>query len=123
SPSGGCPAGLPTGWRCTTRRASGLPGPGKFTPARPSATLCRSTIAADAFVAFDRQPPGENRAMVEIDVGYQGQLRCEARHGPSGQTVLTDAPVDNHGRGESFSPTDLVATALGTCMLTIMGIV
>ncbi len=42
---------------------------------------------------------------------------------PSGTRLITDAPVDNHGRGESFSPTDLVATALGTCMLTIMGIV
>lgn len=60
--------------------------------------------------------------MVEIDVGYRGQLRCSAKHGPSGMTLTTDAPVDNKGRGEAFSPTDLVATALGTCMLTIMGI-
>src|SRR3954471_3127984 len=59
---------------------------------------------------------------VQIDIAYQGQLRCEAKHGPSGNKFVTDAPVDNHGRGESFSPTDLVATALGTCMLTIMGI-
>mgnify|MGYP003344578685 CR=1 FL=1 len=44
-------------------------------------------------------------------------------HGPSGTTLVTDAPVDNHGKGESFSPTDLVATALGACMMTIMGIV
>jgi putative redox protein len=61
--------------------------------------------------------------MVQIDVAYQGGLRCQAVHGPSGQKLVTDAPVDNHGRGESFSPTDLVATALGTCILTIMGIV
>ena len=61
--------------------------------------------------------------MVRIDVAYQGGLRCEATHGPSGRTLLTDAPVDNHGKGESFSPTDLVATALGTCIATIMGIV
>lgn len=61
--------------------------------------------------------------MVSIEVAYRGQLRCEATHGPSHATVLTDAPVDNHGKGESFSPTDLVATALGTCMMTIMGIV
>lgn len=60
--------------------------------------------------------------MVDIRIAYQGQLRCEATHGPSGSTLSTDAPVDNHGRGESFSPTDLVATALGTCMLTVMGI-
>ena len=61
--------------------------------------------------------------MVEIKIVYQGDLRCEATHGPSGAKVVTDAPVDNHGKGESFSPTDLVATALGSCMLTIMGIV
>lgn len=61
--------------------------------------------------------------MVRIQVEYQGSLRCQATHGPSQNTLLTDAPVDNHGRGESFSPTDLVATALGTCMLTVMGIV
>lgn len=60
--------------------------------------------------------------MVQIHLRYTGQLRCEATHGPSGTGVLTDAPVDNQGRGESFSPTDLVATALGSCMLTIMGI-
>lgn len=61
--------------------------------------------------------------MVKIEISYQGGLRCEATHGPSGKTLHTDAPVDNHGRGESFSPTDLVATALGSCMATIMGIV
>ena len=61
--------------------------------------------------------------MVQIDVRYEGGLRCHAVHAPSGCELATDAPVDNHGRGESFSPTDLVATALGTCMATIMGIV
>lgn len=61
--------------------------------------------------------------MVKIEIRYEGGLRCAAKHGPSGQTLQTDAPVDNHGRGESFSPTDLVATALGACMATIMGIV
>ena len=60
--------------------------------------------------------------MVEIQIAYQGNLRCSARHVDSGATLLTDAPKDNMGNGESFSPTDLVATALGTCMLTIMGI-
>ncbi|MCG3197547.1 MAG: OsmC family protein [Candidatus Omnitrophica bacterium] len=61
--------------------------------------------------------------MVDIHSIYHGDLRTEARHGPSGTTLITDAPVDNCGKGESFSPTDLVATALGTCMLTTMGIV
>ena len=60
--------------------------------------------------------------MVKIDIDYTGDLRCTARHGPSGVTLQTDAPVDNHGRGELFSPTDLVATGLGTCMATILGI-
>lgn len=61
--------------------------------------------------------------MVAFDIVYQGKLRCQAVHGPSGTTLITDAPVDNHGRGESFSPTDLIATGLGTCMATVMGIV
>jgi putative redox protein len=61
--------------------------------------------------------------MVKITSTYEGGLRCRAVHGPSGTTLVTDAPVDNHGKGESFSPTDLVATALGACMMTIMGIV
>ena len=61
--------------------------------------------------------------MVLLKSTYTGGLRCRAEHGPSGATLVTDAPVDNHGKGESFSPTDLVATALGTCMMTIMGIV
>ena len=59
---------------------------------------------------------------VQIEITYDGQLRTTATHGPSGNSLITDAPVDNHGRGESFSPTDLVATALGTCMATVMGI-
>ncbi|MDU0369760.1 OsmC family protein [Hymenobacter endophyticus] len=54
---------------------------------------------------------------------YAGNLRTEATHLASGNTILTDAPVDNHGRGEAFSPTDLVCSALGSCMMTIMGIV
>ena len=60
---------------------------------------------------------------ITIDVLYEGGLHCVATHVPSGATLASDAPVDNQGRGESFSPTDLVATALGTCFLTIMGIV
>lgn len=61
--------------------------------------------------------------MVTLTSRYEGGLRCRAVHGPSGTTLVTDAPIDNHGKGESFSPTDLVATALGACMMTIMGIV
>jgi putative redox protein len=53
---------------------------------------------------------------------YKGQLRTSATHLQSQSVIETDAPTDNHGKGERFSPTDLVATALGSCMLTIMGI-
>lgn len=56
------------------------------------------------------------------EIIYKGELRTEARHLQSGTVIETDAPVDNQGKGERFSPTDLVATALGNCMLTIMGI-
>ena len=60
--------------------------------------------------------------MVVITGKYTGELRCEAVHGPSGSKLVTDAPADNMGRGEMFSPTDLVATALGTCIVTTMAI-
>ncbi len=60
--------------------------------------------------------------MVKITGEYQGDLHCSARHEPSGSTLVTDAPKDNQGRGEAFSPTDLVATALGTCIATTMAI-
>lgn len=60
--------------------------------------------------------------MVSIQLEYEGDLHCRAVHGPSGTVLSTDAPKDNQGRGESFSPTDLVATALGSCILTVMGI-
>ena len=56
-------------------------------------------------------------------VTYEGSLRTKACHIQSGNSIVTDAPVDNEGKGEAFSPTDLVATALASCMLTIMGIV
>ena len=56
-------------------------------------------------------------------VKYKGQLRTEAKHLRSGSVIVTDAPMDNQGKGEAFSPTDLVATALASCMITIMGIV
>ncbi|MEM1068276.1 MAG: OsmC family protein [Planctomycetota bacterium] len=60
---------------------------------------------------------------VEIHAVYSGKLRVDATHGPSGNTLHTDAPTDNGGEGSSFSPTDLVATALGTCVMTIIGLV
>jgi len=55
-------------------------------------------------------------------IKYLGNLRCELTHVRSGQTFITDAPVDNNGKGEAFSPTDLASTSLAACMLTIMGI-
>ncbi len=61
--------------------------------------------------------------MVQINLFYEGNLRVKAIHGPSQKELITDAPVDNHGKGESFSPTDLVCTSLAACMMTIMGIV
>jgi putative redox protein len=59
---------------------------------------------------------------VHVSSDYIGGLRCKSKHGPSGNELITDAPVDNHGKGEAFSPTDLVATALGACVMTTMGI-
>ena len=60
--------------------------------------------------------------MVNISIEYTGDLHCDATHGPSKTGLATDAPADNKGKGESFSPTDLVATALATCMATTAGI-
>lgn len=59
--------------------------------------------------------------MVQMTVKYEGGLRCQVTHGPSGHSFVTDAPVDNNGKGEATSPTDLCAAALASCMATIMG--
>lgn len=60
--------------------------------------------------------------MVEMNAVYLGEKHCEIIHGPSKAIIETDAPKDNHGRGEAFSPTDLMTASLGVCMLTVMGI-
>lgn len=60
--------------------------------------------------------------MANFELIYTGDLRCKAVHLKSGTEIITDAPVDNLGKGEAFSPTDLTATSLGTCMLTTVGI-
>ena len=60
--------------------------------------------------------------MVKMTATYMGEKHCTTEHGPSKTVLHTDAPKDNQGRGESFSPTDLVATALGTCILTTIAI-
>ncbi len=60
--------------------------------------------------------------MTTVMIGYEGGLRCSCEHVRSGAQLRTDAPVDNHGLGQGFSPTDLVAAALGACMITVMGI-
>jgi putative redox protein len=61
--------------------------------------------------------------MTTIETTYQGGLRTSAEHLQSGTVIITDAPVDNQGKGEAFSPTDLLSASLGSCMFTIMGIV
>ena len=60
--------------------------------------------------------------MPTVSCRYSGELRCEATHHGTGAVLITDAPIDNAGKGEEFSPTDLLATSVATCMLTIMGI-
>jgi putative redox protein len=60
--------------------------------------------------------------MITSTITYLGNLRTQAKHLASGQEIITDAPVDNMGKGEAFSPTDLLSTSLGCCMLTLMGI-
>jgi len=79
-------------------------------------------VKRTARVALGRAPRQSGR-MVTITGTYTGDLHCTSIHGPSGTVLATDAPKDNQGRGESYSPTDLVATALATCIATTMAIV
>src|SRR5262245_42428950 len=65
---------------------------------------------------------GDGRRMSVITVAYEGDLHCRLEHGPSGAEIVTDAPPDNQGKGEAFSPTDLLAASLGSCIMTVMGI-
>jgi putative redox protein len=65
----------------------------------------------------------EDLKMVESSGVYTGSLHCDLTHGPSGQVISTDAPKDNNGKGEAFSPTDLVGAALGSCILTTIAMV
>ncbi len=60
--------------------------------------------------------------MATSKITYNGDLRTTSVHLKSGEKIITDAPIDNQGKGEAFSPTDLLATSLGNCMLTIIGI-
>lgn len=60
--------------------------------------------------------------MVKMSMVYEGDLHCLLKHGPSGNQIVTDAPVDNQGKGAAFSPTDLTAASLGSCILTTMAI-
>lgn len=60
--------------------------------------------------------------MIRFDIDYTGELHCTLRHDPSGAMIVTDAPTDNLGKGEAFSPTDLFSASLGACMATTMGI-
>jgi len=70
----------------------------------------------------NQQIAPHTKSMVNVSIKYTGNLHCDATHGPSQSKIATDAPADNKGKGEAFSPTDLIATALGTCISTTMGI-
>lgn len=82
----------------------------------------REFSAIDTTLAFTCHK-SYKRYMVKISAIYQGQKHCELIHGPSGSIIETDAPRDNQGKGERFSPTDLVCAALASCILTTLAIV
>jgi putative redox protein len=73
-------------------------------------------------LVFYQSKPKKDDSMVQMTAVYTGEKHCELRHGPSSSLIETDAPRDNQGRGERFSPTDLVGAALASCVLTTMAI-
>lgn len=89
----------------------------------PAAFIQEDSAATAIVPAGAPVPQRKRRSMTKINIVYTGNLRCRATHEDSQVEIGTDAPVDNQGEGSSFSPSDLVATGLGTCMATIMGIV
>ena len=82
----------------------------------------RVTLRSFSNTPFGLQNYEKIRRMETIRIEYKGELRTECTHVQSGEKLITDAPIDNKGKGESFSPTDLLATAYGSCMLSIIGI-
>jgi putative redox protein len=87
-----------------------------------AASLLRFRDGSRDYLKSSAELPEESK-MVEMMIQYQGDMHCELTHGPSGSKIETDAPKDNMGRGERFSPTDLMGAALSSCALTTMAIV
>jgi uncharacterized OsmC-like protein len=91
---------------------------------RNGGTYQYSVLEFEIFSGIDYNPMklSGSEIMSDIRIDYKGKKRCELVHIASGTTIITDAPVDNFGKGESFSPTDLMSSSLAACMITIMGI-